>query len=118
MAVYWRNHPDEAVWKSAKTRAKRRGVEFTITLEDVRAVWTETCPVLGYELKIGEKGPGDCMRRSFSLDRIDNSKGYAQGNIQILSVRANAMKSDASPDELLQFAAWINATYGAQQAVT
>lgn len=106
-------HPDSIMWSSAQRRAMERGIPFAITREDIRAVWTDTCPVFGYELRTNQAGTGAHARESYSLDRKDNSKGYVPGNLQILSQRANAMKNDASPEELLQFAAWIQATYGA-----
>lgn len=105
-------HPDQAMWSSAKARAAKHGIEFSITREDIRQVWTDTCPIFGYELRINQTGAHGHVRESWSLDRIDNSKGYIPGNIQILSYRANAMKSDATPEELLRFADWIYETYG------
>lgn len=110
---YRDEHPDGAMWSSAKARASKQGIEFSITREDIRQVWTDTCPVFGYELRQNQDGTHGHVRESWSLDRIDNSKGYVPGNIQILSYRANSMKSDATPEELLQLADWIYKTYGA-----
>ncbi len=40
-----------------------------------------------------------------SIDRIDASKGYIVGNVQIISQKANRQKSDASLSDILKLAA-------------
>lgn len=37
---------------------------------------------------------------SYSLDRIDSSRGYVKGNIWVISLRANRIKNDSTVEEL------------------
>jgi hypothetical protein len=78
----------------AKLRAKKNNLEFNLELDDI--VIPTTCPVLGIPLsRTGIRHDG-----SPSLDRIDNTKGYIKGNIAVISWRANALKKDASIEEI------------------
>lgn len=84
---------------SAKSRAKKKFLAFNIELEDI--VLPKVCPLLGIKLQVnGRKKSGS----SYSIDRIENSKGYVKGNIWVISNKANAMKSDSSLEELKLFA--------------
>lgn len=82
------------------------GRDFSITEKDVFI--PEVCPVLGIPLTFGlGKGEGQSMMARdsrASLDRIDNDKGYVPGNVVVVSYRANRLKSDAKPSELLRVA--------------
>jgi hypothetical protein len=90
-------NPAANMWMIARTRAKREGLDFNLTLEDI--IVPERCPVFGFPLVVGQRGS---LRTSPSLDRIDNSKGYIRGNIVVISFRANTIKNDATLDELRQ----------------
>jgi hypothetical protein len=91
---------------SARCRAKQKGLPFNIQKADITI--PILCPILGLPLdfNIGRR-----QDNSPSLDRIDNSKGYIKGNIQIISDKANRMKNNANREELLRFAFWIYKTY-------
>lgn len=90
-----------------KSRAKQLGIEFNLTPEDI--IFPDICPILNKHLQRNEtKGPS---RYSPSIDRIDNDKGYTVDNIQIISMKANTMKCDASVEELQRFADWVIKTY-------
>lgn len=89
----------QRIYDRAKGRAKQRGREFTISLDDV--VIPETCPVLGVPLV---HAPGSPYVPS--LDRIDSSKGYTPDNIIVMSWRANTLKNNMTEEEcraLLRF---------------
>lgn len=91
----WRfKNRERAIFGQLRARARREGIEFTLTLEDI--VVPENCPVLGIPLSWG----GPVSRNTPSVDRIDNNKGYVKGNICIVSLRANSLKSDASLEEM------------------
>lgn len=83
------------MWHSCKKRAKRRGLPFDLTIEDLEV--PEKCPILGLELKVGSDSS---LEVSPSLDRIVPELGYVKGNIRVISFRANRLKSDASIEEL------------------
>ena len=88
-----------------RERAKRRGLKCTITIEDIESVMVDVCPVLDIPLTVNELGSS--RDNSYSLDRIDNNKGYVPGNIQIISVKAKTMKSNATLEELEALVAYM-----------
>jgi len=47
---------------------------------------------------------GKTAPTSISIDRIDNSKGYVDGNVRLVCVCVNAFKSTMSDEELLKIA--------------
>lgn len=63
----------------------------------------DKCPVFG--VPFVERGNG-FDNFSPSIDKIDPSLGYVRGNIQVISMLANCMKRNASPEQLKQFALW------------
>ena len=79
-----------AVYHNAKDRAKRKGIVFSLSLQDI--VVPEICPVLGIKLVRGKHG---MQGNSPSLDRIKLTSGYVRGNVAVISFRANRLKSDA-----------------------
>lgn len=85
-------------------RARKAGVEFSITAEDIPLPLV--CPVLDIPLVIGT-GKGLNRMDSPSVDRIDNAKGYVPGNVRVISTRANLLKKDATLDELRRLVAYV-----------
>lgn len=90
--------PRKLLWKAAQIRAKRKKIPFEITIQDI--IIPDKCPLLGLNFERGSKGN---YPKSYSLDRIDNSKGYLKDNIMVITAKANTMKSNASIQELLIF---------------
>jgi hypothetical protein len=111
--LYTRNNPEKVLLTQSRIRAKRRGLDHTISIEDIRI--PSICPVLGIQLNQG--GNTDS---SPSLDRIDSSKGYTPDNVWVISTRANRIKNDATPDELIQLVRALTekATHGLHSVST
>ena len=85
-----------------KARAAKKGLPLNLEYDDITP--PEFCPVFGFKLKrySGKAGPD-----SPSVDKIIPSLGYVKGNIQIISLKANMMKHDASKEDLERFAKWV-----------
>lgn len=96
------------LWEAARDRAKRTGVTFTISIDDVRAVWPadSRCPVLGLPL---QHGIGKMHDASPTLDRLQPQWGYEPGNIAVISLRANRAKGGLTAAELAKVAEWMRA---------
>lgn len=88
----------------AKWRARGAGVPFALDAADVEPLMSPLCPVLQAPLSYGEPGKG--KPHSATIDRIIPAFGYVPGNIAVISRRANLIKNDATPEELLAVAAW------------
>ena len=93
------NLPDaKTIYHRLKSSAKKRHIYFNLTVLDImRLDYPITCPILGIPLKFNKNQFQD---NSYTIDRIDNNKGYELGNIIIISYRANRMKNNGTIEEL------------------
>jgi hypothetical protein len=90
-----RRNLDYCLWLKARDRAKEFNLPFTISREDVCI--PEKCPLLEIPLfRAGQKPTPN----SPTLDRIIPTLGYVKGNIQVISFKANTMKSNATLEEM------------------
>lgn len=90
--------------------ARRAGLEWTITREQVEALIPKDglCPVMRRPLVMpGEPGP---MTDRLSLDQLRPGEGYVPGNVAVLSHRANGLKAAFTDGSTLRrLADWIEA---------
>ena len=104
---YHETHPKKIILSCCKQRAKRLGINFDLTEEDIEL--PEKCLYLDVPLTY-IRGKGRQFS-NMSIDRIDSSKGYVKGNIQIISDLANRMKQNATPEQLVAFAKGVMRIY-------
>lgn len=90
--------PDtKTLYNRLKASAKKRNIPFTLTLTELNDLtFPIKCPILGIPLTVNREQ----LDNSFSIDRIDSSKGYEIDNIIVISWKANRAKSNLSKDEL------------------
>lgn len=80
---------------AAKKRAKKKGLPFTIKLEDISI--PETCPILKKPLELGTRANHEY---SPSLDRKKDELGYTPQNTWVISYKANRIKNNSTLEEL------------------
>ena len=88
--------------QSAKDRAKLKNLDFNLTKQYIESIVPigNICPIRNVVMHIGNyKDRND----SFSIDRIDSTKGYVIGNVNIISYLANKIKFNCSLEELELF---------------
>lgn len=96
-------NPKQHMLSNARGRAKRCGFEYNLDQDSFEI--PSVCPILGIEIKLDNNNID--YDSSPSLDRIDNNKGYIKGNVQVVSMRANRLKADATAEELRAILKWM-----------
>ena len=106
----WKEKNSNRYWagtavKSARRRAKIKGIPFNLTIYYLLGIVTDRCPVFNTEFKFsGNKFARD---ESPSLDRIDPTKGYVEGNVVVISSKANNIKSAYKSTDIYRVAKWL-----------
>lgn len=96
----WReNNQYDYIFSRWQAAAKAENIPFTITQDDL--AWPINCPYLDIELNYISNEKAD---NKASLDKIIPALGYVPGNVQIISLLANKMKSSASAEQIKTFA--------------
>lgn len=89
----------------AKERSLLNGIDFDLTSEYVRSITPDVCPIFGTQFQfIGSKTIRPDLA---SLDRLDPNKGYTQGNVVVISLKANMIKNAYGSDDIFAVANWL-----------
>ena len=91
---------------NAVYRANKEGYKSDLTIDYLLEIFPKDfmCPALGIKMEWGNKKG---TRTSPSLDKINPDKGYMKGNVAFISLKANSIKSDAMPKEVMKVAKWL-----------
>lgn len=90
-------------WAQWRIGADKRKLEFKVPIERAWQIFEEQdrkCALTGLPISFGNSWNRRCTA---SLDRIDSTKGYIEGNVQWVHKRINAMKGDLPETELIKF---------------
>ena len=90
-----------AKYKICEYAAKIRGYEFSLTFDQFMNLWRVPCHYCGAEVA------------NIGVDRIDNSKGYFDGNVISACSSCNFAKSSLT---LYEFISWIQRAYNYQNS--
>lgn len=107
---FLRDKPSKYYWLNKMLTQKRIPKPERLRILETLVI-PDVCPMLGLVLdyeggSLGTPGWGR-PEHAPSLDQIQPSKGYFLENIQILSWRANRIKNDGTPDELLKIGTYM-----------
>lgn len=90
------------VYQGAKSRAKKKGKDFNITLEFLYNLLKNQdykCIMTGIPLQASKGGKDPYV---ISIDRIDSSKGYTKDNVALVTTIYNTCKNHYSIDNVIE----------------
>jgi hypothetical protein len=83
--------------KRIKSKSKIRKIEFNLTFDYLKSIWTPICPVFNTPFIITDGGTNP---NTPSIDRIVPARGYTIGNVAFISLRANKIKGNRTAAEI------------------
>jgi hypothetical protein len=97
-------------WNRIRSEARKRGLKFNFTIEkawDLFLSQQKRCALTGEEIRFGSS-----LERTASLDRIDSSKGYEEGNVQWVTKEVNFAKQSLSQKDFVELCKRVSAFMG------
>jgi hypothetical protein len=97
------------IFRDYQNRAKRKGIEFSLTIEEFAEITKQRCVYCGVEPRNEcrmEWGAGTYFYNG--IDRIDNAIGYTQDNVAPCCAICNYAKKTSSVED---FRKWIVGVY-------
>ncbi len=102
--------PFRRILRKLRQRAKDDGKDLSISLEYLKELWDKQsgiCPFTGWKLVLPESAASSYKLvyspKRASLDRIDNAKGYIEGNVQFVCLMYQHAKNSFKDEDVLDF---------------
>lgn len=99
---------------SSRYRSKQKGISHNVDTQYLRCLYEGQeglCALSGIEMTIIGKRGSDDYWKSVSLDRIDSSGGYVEGNVQLVCTGVNYMKKDMSDELFIDFCVTVTENF-------
>lgn len=109
----WKGHGDIGLsyYSDLKREGERRGYTFQVSISylwDLFLEQNKKCTLSGLPLVFGKTKLDN--EANASVDRIDSTKGYVEGNVQWVDKRINFMKGSLPQQEFIQLCKLISQT--------
>jgi hypothetical protein len=111
-----------SVYNSIKNGAEIRKIKFDITIEYMWNLYikqNKKCALSGLNIYFGNqsRNPEKKIEKTASLDRIDSSKGYIEGNMQWINKKINIMKNKTNQKDFINMCKKIVEYYNINNTV-
>lgn len=103
-------------FSSTLNMARKRGAEVSINQDYLMALYDQQeglCALSGVRMTWAT---GKTEPTSISMDRIDGSKGYIDGNVRLICMAVNAFRGIMNDQDLLKMARAVVSTMESKQA--
>ena len=96
----YKKNPDKKMYQNIKAKAKLKNIPFNLDEEDIKI--PTLCPVLGIPLI-----PFSNSDNSPTVDKYIPQLGYIKENINIISRKANLIKTNATKEDIKKLFDWM-----------
>jgi len=103
--------------RSIQSKSLKRGIPFNLTYEHLLSLYQKQQGLCFYsknEMLLSQSKPGD-RHNLLSVDRIEPSKGYVQGNVVLCTWLLNAMKLDSSLNDFVSTCCKVGRNFSCNQ---
>lgn len=87
---------------SARQRARNKNMAFDLDIDFIQNLWEDQkglCALTGKKMSLRGNKNSEETFNSFSIDRIDSTRGYTKDNVHLIRWGVNSIKNNMSMDK-------------------